>query len=585
MKEIFRLFKLAAPFKYWMALAAVLGFITIGSGIGLLMTSAYIIAKAALHPSIADLQVGIVGVRFFGISRGVFRYLERLISHETTFRLLAKFREWFYSALEPLAPAGLSRRKRGDLLARFISDIQSLEGFYVRVIAPPFVSMLVLLFMYLLLGRFNHQIAFILLDFQLLAGILLPVMTYQLSRRNTEAIILLRSRLNNLLVDSIQGMPELLLFDQTREQQIEVESINQELTSLQKREKRIIALHESFVGLLMNGAVLSVLVYAIPLVNQGLLDGVMLSVFTLGVMASFEAFVPLPAMMEALKTSKKAAQRLFEITDTCSNITASAEKMISEEYSIKINHLSFQYPHTLSPALKDFELDIPFGTKVAVVGPSGSGKTTLINLLMRFWDSDTGCIYLGKKKLREIDREKLPDVFGVIRQNPYIFSGTIRDNLLIAKPQAGENELINVTKKVLLDNVLEKSPDGLDTWIGDQGQMLSGGERQKLALARVLLRDTPVLILDEINAHLDALGSQKIMRMLWNLAPQKTIVLITHFLSELKPADRIVVLREGRIIESGTHTELITGKGYYYKMLKAQNEKKVIASLPNINAV
>ena len=579
MREVFRLLKLAAPYKYWMLLAAFLGFLTVGSGIGLLMTSAYIISKAALHPSIAELQVGIVGVRFFGISRGIFRYLERLIAHDTTFRLLAKFRTWFYLALEPLAPAGLSRQKRGDLLSRFIADIQSLEGFYVRVIAPPMVALMIIVLMYLLFGIYDTRLAGVLLTFHLLAGLFSPMMTVQLSRRNGERIIRLRSQLNNLLIDDIQGMPELLLFNRKEIQEKNIREINNRLTRLQKREKRIIVLHESFVGLFMNGAVLTTLVYSIPLVRNGSLSGVSLAVLALGIMAGFEAFLPLPLTMETLKTSSAAARRLFEITDARPSVNDPPHSAKITNFSLQLKNVSFSYPDSQRFVFSNLNMTIPEGSKTAIVGPSGCGKTTLINLLMRFWEYNDGEIFIGMNELRAIRQEDLAQIFGVVSQDTYIFNGTLRHNLRIAKPDATDRELKRIMKEVLLGEYMRNKSAGLDTWIGDQGLMLSGGERQKLALARVLLRETPVLILDEINAHLDALSSRQLMNMIWDLAPAKTVILITHHLSNLEPADAVFVLNEGKITEKGRYRELVRRKGYFYRMLAAQNEKTIIERL------
>ena len=579
MREVFRLLRLAAPYKYWMLLAAFLGFLTVGSGVGLLMTSAYIISKAALHPSIAELQVGIVGVRFFGISRGVFRYLERLIAHDTTFRLLVKFRTWFYSALEPLAPAGLSRQKRGDLLSRFIADIQSLEGFYVRVIAPPMVAVMVLVLMYLLFGLYDTRLATILLTFHVLAGLFSPMMTVQLSRKTGERIIRLRSQLNNLLIDDLQGLPELLLFNRRGKQEEKIRDINDRLTRLQKREKRIVVLHESIIGLLMNGAVLTILIYAIPLVRNGRISGVSLAVLALGIMASFEAFLPLPSMMETLKTGSAAARRLFEITDARLLINDPQQSVQETNYSLHFKNVTFSYPNSQRYIFNNLTMAIAEGSKVAIVGPSGCGKTTLINLLMRFWELNGGNIVIGTHPLRAIRQEDLARIFGVVAQDSYIFNGTIRYNLHIAKPDAADEELIRILDKVRLAEYLRTHKAGLDTWIGDQGLMLSGGERQKLALARILLRETPVLILDEINAHLDALSSKHLMEMIWNLGPHKTVIVITHHLSHLEPADVIFVLKEGTVIEKGTYRELVQSKGYFYRMLAAQNEKTLIEHL------
>jgi ATP-binding cassette subfamily C protein CydC len=314
-RTFWRLLKLAAPFKGWMSLAALLGFATIGSGVGLMTTSAYIIAKAALRPSIADLQVAIVGVRFFGIARGVFRYLERYVSHQVNFRLLARLRVWFYQSLEPLAPARLMAYRSGDILSRVVADIETLEHFYVRVLAPPAVAALVTLLMWFFMRGYDSWLAITLLAFLAVAGIGVPLFTQRLSRGLGRRMVAVRSELNVALVDGVQGVAELLAFGYEERHQERVASLDRDLTALQGRTAWIRGLHGSLTGLLTSLATLAALVVAIPLVTTGELDGVSLAVLALAVIASFEAVAPLPLAAQYLENSLEAGRRLFEIVD------------------------------------------------------------------------------------------------------------------------------------------------------------------------------------------------------------------------------------------------------------------------------
>ncbi|WP_456442961.1 amino acid ABC transporter ATP-binding/permease protein, partial [Caldithrix abyssi] len=315
MSAIFRLLKLVLPYKKWIALSVFLGLLTIASSIGLMMTSAFVISMAALHPSIAEIQVAIVGVRFFGISRGIFRYLERLISHNTTFRLLSHFRVRFYAALEPLVPARVAHLKSGDLLQRIVADIQNLENFFVRVIAPPSASVLTALLMTLILWAYHINFALAFITFYALAGTIIPYLSVQLSRGMGKQITVLKNQLNVALLDHLNGLPELLINRQIENQEEKIKVLNKKLSRLQRNMLIIDALHQGFVTLLMFGAVVMVLIVGIPMVETNMLNGVYLAVLVLGVMAAFEGVLPLPQMAQYLEENNEAGKRLFEIID------------------------------------------------------------------------------------------------------------------------------------------------------------------------------------------------------------------------------------------------------------------------------
>ena len=357
-----RLLRLAAPFWKWMSLAAVLGFATIGSSIGLMTASAYIIAKAALQPSIADLQVAIVGVRFFGIARGVFRYLERLVSHQVNLRLLARLRVWFYASLEPLAPARLAKYRGGDILSRIVGDIETLEHFYVRVFAPPVVAALVAVVMWFFMGRYNPRLAVTTLVFLALAGIGVPTLTRVLSRGLGRRLVAVRSELNVALVDGVQGVAELLAFGADERQGARVAALSRESAALQGRMAWIGGLGGSLTGLLMNLATLAALIVAIPLVTAGELDGVFLAVIALAVIAGFEAVVPLPSAALYLGNSLEAGRRLFEIVDAEPEVhDPAAPSPAPKDYGLWLRDVRFRYQPDGPPALDGVSLCLPRG--------------------------------------------------------------------------------------------------------------------------------------------------------------------------------------------------------------------------------
>ena len=607
-----QLLKLAVPFAGWMALAALLGTATVGSGIGLMATSAWIIASAALRPSIADLQVAIVGVRFFGIARGVFRYLERYVSHQVTFRLLARLRVWFYEAIVPLAPARLMRRRSGDLLTRIVADIETLEHFYVRVIAPPVVAVLIGVLMWVFMRGFDLSLAVALLVAFMISGVGVPLLTRRLSRTAGRRLVTARAELNAALVDGIQGVADLVAFGQESRQLERVRSLSHELVGTQARMSWVGGLHGALGSLLTSLAAIVALVIAIPLVNVGQIAGVYLPVLVLAAMASFEAVLPLPLAAQVLESTLEAARRLFDIvrepTGGCAaheetrgidrspfghSEARRAEESISCETEtlrsaqgdkgamcdlqpaschLHSENLRFRYAPDEPCVLEGISFDLPKGGCLAIVGPSGAGKSTLVNLLLRFWVDEQGAITLGGHDLREYAADDVRRMMGVVSQSTYLFNATIRDNLLIAKPDATRAELDRAMKQAQLEAFIRSLPQGDDTWIGEQGLRLSGGERQRLAIARALLKDAPILILDEPTANLDPLTEHEVMQSIHALMQGRTTLIITHRLVGLDAADEILVLRAGRVVERGRHHELLEANGVYRRMWNAQNQ-------------
>lgn len=567
----FRLLKIALDYKWWMILASLIGFFTIGSSVGLMMTSAYIIAKAALHPSIAELQVAIVGVRFFGISRGIFRYAERYISHEVTFKLLAKFRVWFFKSVEPLVPSRVSKYKSGDLLTRSVTDVENLEHIFVRVISPPIVALFILILMWFLFGIFSFSFSLIILFFFILGGIGVPLLTHFLSKSIGTKLVKLNTELNEIAIDCTQGISELLIFGQYKKWQNEYNTLNSNYINLQKKMASISGLHESLIGLTMNLAVIAILYAAIPFVNTGIMDGVYLSVLVIGTMAAFEAVLPLPTAVQFLEQSLKSAGRLFEITDEKPEIqNDNPQNPNVSDYSIRINNLHFGY-NLSSPIYKGLTFDIPEKNFVALVGASGAGKSTLINLLLRFWNYNSGKIFLGNNEITGFNQEQISKYFAAVPQDTYLFNLPIEENIKLAEPSASEQRVIEAAKMADLDYFINSLPNKYQEWVGEQGLKMSGGERQRVAIARAILKDAPIMIFDEPTSDLDALTERKILNTIYKLSQDKTVLLITHRLVGLEKADKILVMHNGQIIEEGKHAELIRKKGYYFHMLNYQN--------------
>ncbi len=576
MSTFTRLLRLVSGFWLRILLAAFLGFATIASSIGLMMTSAFIIAKAALHPSIADLQVAIVGVRFFGISRGLFRYLERYISHDLNFRLLARIRVWLYRRIEPLAPARLQDYRSGDLLTRLVADVDELENFFIRVLAPPLVAVAVILLTWALLTLFSPAAALTVTALLILAATLLPLLVQRLARRPGQQHIELRSQLNAHLVDGIQGMPDLLAYNAEDRYQARIAALNQKTGQVQNRLGAITALNDSGVTLIMNLAVVIALALAIPAVHSGRLDGVHLAVIALGVIAAFEAVQPLPLAFQHLSATLASARRIFQVVDAPPAVTDPARPIpcpTAAPPALTVTHLSFRYGPNQPLALHDISFTLPPGGKIALVGPSGAGKSTLINLLMRFWDYDQGSILLDDQDICDCAGEDVRARFSVVSQTTHLFNATLRENLLLARPHASEDDLWDVLAQAQLADFVRSLPQGLDTWAGEMGVQLSGGERQRVAIARALLKNAPILLLDEPTANLDAATERALWRDLSHLMARRSTLIITHRLIGMEQMDEILTLHRGRIIERGTHAELLAAGGLYARLWALQRQQ------------
>ncbi len=568
-----RLIELAIPFTGRIALSMLLGALTVSAGIGLLSTSAYLIARAALHPSIAELQVAIVGVRFFGIARGVFRYLERLQTHNTAFRLLARLRMWFYEQLEPLAPARLLSQRSGDLLSRIVADIETLQHFFLRVITPPGVAVAMVFAVTIFISRFDFWLSMQLLFFLVIVGLAIPLLTNRLARPSGEREVELRSDLNAALVDGVQGNADILAFGQGPSHLNLVSNLTIGIASTRERSAWVAGLSIGLVGFTTNLAVIATLLRAIPLVQFGILEGYLLAVVVIATIASFEAVAPLPDAFQHLENSLTAAGRLFEIVDASPAVVEpESPKPLPESTHIHASKLTFRYANTLPTALCEIDFDIAPGRILAVIGPSGSGKSSIAHLLLRFWDYSNGQILLGGIDLRSLRLEELRSLYSVISQDTYLFHGSIRDNLLCARPDAGDVEIFAALEQAQLLGFVHTLPQVLDTPIGERGLMLSGGERQRLSITRALLRDAPIWIADEPTANLDPLTEHEIMRSLKGLMRQRTSLLLTHRLIELEDVDEILVLHEGRIVERGDHNSLLKARGLYCRMWSHQRQ-------------
>ena len=574
-----RLLKLAWPVRNWMALSALIGTATVLCGIGLAATSAYLISAAALHPSEAALAIAIVGVRFFGIARGAFRYLERLVSHKAAFQLLADMRVWFYKALVPLVPARLLTLKNGsqqelrsgDVLRRAVSDVDILQNFYIRVLAPPIVAALVALIMWIFLGAFGGLFGLVYLGLFLVASVVIPALSHLASRRLGQRIVTTRSDLQVQLVDSVQGIADLIAFGQEGQQAAHIQALTKKLNGMQMAMAYIGGTQNALTNFFMNGTAWVMLLLAIPFVHSGQLDGIFLALLVLSALASFEIVLPLPATFQQLGGNLKAASRLFEIVDASPAVAEPQQAApLPDDTTLIVEQLNFRYEADEPYVLRDINLTLKPDEYVMLVGPSGSGKSTLTRLLLRFFEYNEGRITLGGRDLREYRPDDLYTLMSVVEQDTHLFNTTIRANLLLAKPDASEEELVAASQQAQLHEFVQGLPNGYDTQVGEQGLLLSGGERQRVAIARAFLKDTPIVILDEPTVNLDAIAEQSVLQAIQSLRKGRATLMVTHRLTAMDTADEILVFQDGHIVERGTHQHLLQNEGSYWRMWQQQ---------------
>jgi len=588
MTMFIRLLAFLAPFRMRVALAILLGCVTVASNMGLLGMAAYLIAAAALKPLLILLTLPIYMVRFMGVSRAVARYAERLVAHDVTFRLLSELRARVYARLAPLAPARLLAYRSGDVLARLVGDIEELQNLYLGVVAPLVVAVAIAALTYNLFALFSRTLAWAALAFLAAAGAGVPLLAGALSRGLGQRRLTARAALNTEIVDGLQGMQDLLACGRPDVYRRKVAALDGALARVQRRVALIGGARQASNDLLMNLALWTLLVLTIPLVTARAIDGVYLGLLALVILASFEAVQPLGAAFQSLGRSLAAGARVFEVIDAAPSVTDPAAPLPAPiSPGLDFDGVSFSYSEddgvaldgadgvaldgADGVALRGITFSLRPGRRVAIVGPSGAGKSTLARLAVRAWDPASGAIRLGGADIRRYRLDDLRAAVGVVAQDTYIFNDTVRGNLLLARPDASDDELARAVELAQLAEFVRDLPDGLDTWVGEQGLRLSGGERQRLAIARALLKDAPLLILDEATANLDPITERAALDALDALMRGRTVLLITHRLVAMERMDEILALDRGRIVERGTHDELLAAHGLYRRLVDTQD--------------
>jgi len=556
---------LARPALWRLLLASLLGACAIGATVLLMATSAWMLSRASQRPGEAALGLSIVAVQFFGLSRGFFRYGERLVGHDAAFRLLANLRVRFYRHIEELAPAGLPAFSRGDLLARMVGDVDSLQDLLLRVIPPYATALLVgigtVAGMWWILPAAGATTLVALL----LAATAVPWLTGRLARRAARREALLKGALTNSFVDLIEGAAELTVFGATAAEVERVTQLDASLTRISASNASTTGSGLGLTTLLAGLAATGSLYFGARAVHTGHLSGLLLGTLAVVPLAAFELVSPLPAATQALARARQCAARIFAVLDTPAPVTDPAHpiELRGGPHRLEARAVWASYPTSASPVLRGIDLDLSPGRFVAVVGRSGAGKSTLAAVLLDFLTPDAGTVLMDGVALERCNSDEVRSIVGMVDQLPHLFDASLAANLRLARPSATDGDLADALDRVGLGPFLGGLPDGLDTEVGRSGSRLSGGQRQRIGIARALLADWPILILDEPTEHLDQHSADQVMHALFEDASDRSTLLITHRLSGLEVADEILVVENGTVIERGTHAALLHRAGLY----------------------
>ncbi|MFI5684598.1 thiol reductant ABC exporter subunit CydD [Streptomyces sp. NPDC051636] len=566
---------LAGPRRARLALALLLGCLALGSAVGLMATSGWLISRASQQPPVLYLMVAVTATRAFGIGRAVFRYAERLVSHDAVLRMLADTRVAVYRRLERLAPAGLRRTRRGDLLTRLVADVDALQDYWLRWLLPAGVAVAVSAASAGFTAWLLPEAGAVLAAGLLAAGGGVPLLTAAVARNAERRLAPARGVLATRVTDLLTGTAELTVAGALPARTDEARRADGTLTRIARRAATATALGDGLTALCSGLTVAATALLGAQAVAAGRLSGVAMAVVVLTPSAAFEAVLGMPLAVRYRQRVRRSAERVYEVLDAPEPVREPElpRQPPVSPFPLVVKGLGARYPGRNRDALAGFDVTLAQGRRVAVVGPSGSGKTTLAQVLLRFLDPRAGSYTLAGVDARALDGDDVRRLVGLCAQDAHLFDSSVRENLLLAKKETTEAELRDALARARLLDWADGLPDGLDTLVGEHGARLSGGQRQRLALARALLADFPVLVLDEPAEHLDLPTADALTADLLAATEGRTTLLITHRLAGLEAVDEVIVLDGGRVVQRGPYAELAAVDG----PLRAMAEREAAA--------
>ncbi len=554
---------------FWLlTLGVVLAIVTLLASIGLITLSGWFLSASAVV-GVSGLysfnyMLPAAGVRGAAITRTAGRYFERLVSHDATFRVLQHLRVSTFSKLLPLSPAGLARFRQGELLNRIVADVDTLDHLYLRVISPLVGALITIVVVTIGLSILDVTLALTLGGIMLLTLLLLPPLFYRAGKPTGEKLTTLRGEYRQQVTSWLQGQAELTIFGASERYRAQMENTELSWHDAQRRQSELTALSQAVMLLINAVAVLAMLWLAAGGVGGDTQPGALIALFVFCALAAFEALAPVTGAFQHLGQVIASAVRITQITQYPPEVRFNDNQTPPPaQAALTLDNVSFSYPQQPQKALHGISLQITAGEHVAILGRTGCGKSTLLQLLTRAWDPAAGEIAINGEPLASLSEPALRATISVVPQRVHLFSATLRDNLLLASPTATDDTLAAVLTQVGLEKLLDEG--GLNSWLGEGGRQLSGGELRRLAVARALLHDAPLLLLDEPTEGLDATTESQILDLLERVTQGKTVLMVTHRLRGLSRFDRIIVMDNGQIIEQGNHTALLAKQGRYYQ--------------------
>lgn len=562
MKELRGVIHILLLEKKDIILSIICGFIAGITAVGLFSASGYLISQAALAPPIYTLLVLVATVKMFGIISAASRYGERYYSHRGTFTMLSNIRISFYEKLEPLAPRIFQKFRSGDLLARIVGDVETLQNFFLRVFYPPVVLLLVFLCTIFFTSFFSVVHAIILFGGFLVTTALIPAYFALRARKNDSRLREERGKLSTEVTELFYGFRDLKIYGRLNEKETALKEMSEKYAEEKEKAGTWHLYSESlntFVSLIISVIVLAAGAY---LISEGELDGIFLAMLLMISLTVFEDTTSMAIFPSHLEDSRRASIRLSAIVEREEEVDEpEKEKLaLTKAPAIEMRNISFTYPEEERKTMDRVQLHFPEGSKTAIVGPSGSGKSTILRLLLRFGKQDKGEIYIANKEINKLVEESIWEHSNVVLQENHFFYGTIRDNLKIAKEDLRDSEMIEMLEKVQLPHLK------LEDQVLEKGENLSGGEKQRLAIARAMLKNALIWMLDEPTSSMDALTEAAIYKELFELAKDDTMLLISHRLNGLEKMDQIVVMEHGKVVEVGDYETLMKQEGAFYEL-------------------
>ncbi|MFA0117595.1 cysteine/glutathione ABC transporter ATP-binding protein/permease CydC [Vibrio breoganii] len=576
MRELLPYLKLYKKHWFGLSLGMILGFLTLFASIGLLTLSGWFLSAAAVAGlTIARETFNYMlpggGVRGLAMGRTAGRWGERVVSHNATFKLLTDLRVYFYEKLTPLIPGRVGGLRDADLLNRLVADVSAMDHVYLRLISPVILSILGITCLTGFLVWFDSDIGLTLGAILMALVLIWPLLFYKLGKGNGHRLTQNRADLRIRALDWIEGHSELLLFGAEKRYRDKIDQAQMALMSNQAVNAHITGLANALL-LLANGMTLLLILWMSADGIGGSVPSPLIALVVFATLASVELLMPIAGAFQYLGQTLASARRLNEIIGAEPDVqfpTYTNNKVIgtNNKVAVEFSDISFAYESNAPLAVDNLSLSVPAGSKLAILGKTGSGKSTLLQLLTRYWDVQQGDIKIGGQALTELSESELRSLISVVSQRVDVLNGTLRDNLLIAKSDADDSELAGTLSKVGLEYLMDAP--GLDQWLGDGGRQLSGGEKRRIGIARAVLHNAPILLLDEPTEGLDRSTESQIMSLLEQHYQDKTVVFVTHRLVGLSKMDNVVVLEQGKLVEQGQHSKLLKQKGRYFQLHQA----------------